>query len=100
MVAMVCHTKFLFYYSGDTCPRPHIPTKTEGFGAASQKCWQQGTLVSSQPARRARRFPVTQGIISTDFATRNPLADRALADPKGVGNHLLFPTLLVERPGA
>lgn len=80
--------------------RPDGSAKAKRFGPFCQQLRQVGQLFRSQFRGSTRRRTMTQGFWSQAFAFGDPLAHGPFGHPQSGGNIFLFPSLLVEFPGA
>jgi hypothetical protein len=90
-----CHAN----HGGHAATRPAWPPETIGFGASLPESRQAGKRLVAQPAACTGRWSVVEGCCATLAATRQPLADRPLADTHGRGDLALRATPLFEGPG-
>ena len=80
-------------------PGPHLAAEAIGLGATAQQVGQMRQQVGSQAAGRAGRRAMAEGLRAVLPCPFQPLADGGGADPQGLGNVPLGPTLLPEMPG-
>jgi hypothetical protein len=78
---------------------PELAPEAIGLGTAMQELGQASQLLSRQPPRSARWWPVAQGLWSPLVGTFHPLADGPFADAQRQGDLALGPALVLEVPG-
>ncbi len=100
MGRMIAHAKLALDHLGDSCSGPDLPAEPERFCSPGQQFRQLRPLLWAQFRRSARRGLMAQGVFSMSFAFGDPLAHRSFGDPQGCGNIFVFPSLLVQFPGA
>ena len=98
MARMIRDAKLRMHDGGNASARPERPPAAVGFGALLQQDRQAGELVGGQSSRGTGWGRVPEGFRSFLSSARHPLAERALADPQGLGDLALRPALLFDLP--
>jgi hypothetical protein len=99
MDRMIRNAKFQANHLGHPPASPELPSETIRFGPTLQECGETSELVGGQAPGGAGRRSMTEGLWAVLPRPLQPLADGGGADPQGLGNVLLRPTLLLEVPG-
>jgi hypothetical protein len=81
------------------CAGPELAAEAIGCGTARQQSRYAGEWRGSQPAGSPRRGAMAESVQATGTASRQPLADGALAHTEGFGDLTRRPALLCEVPG-
>lgn len=97
---MIAHTKLALDHHGDSRRSPDLPTEAERFGALCQQPRQLRSLLFAQFRRSAWRRLMLQRFRTVDLAPGDPLTDGSFSDSQGLSNLVLWPSLLVQFPGA
>ena len=97
---MIADAKFLLDHHSDTGRDPDLASKPERFGPPCQQLRQLGQLLWRKARRGSWRRTVAQCLWSLAFAFGDPLAHRPFSHTQSDSNVFLFPSLLIQFPGA
>lgn len=100
MGRMIAHAKRALDHHRDSRGGPDLPTEAKRFGALCQQSRQLRSLLFGQFRRSAWRRLMAQRFWTLGFALGDPLTDGSLGHSQGLGNLVLWPSLLVQFPSA
>jgi hypothetical protein len=100
MAGMIADAIFSLDHDRHSRRRPDLSAKAKRLGSPRKQAGQVGQLLRPQFWRSARRGPMAQRFCSQAFPTAYPLAHCSFGHTQSGGDVFLFPSLLLQFPGA
>jgi hypothetical protein len=100
MGRMIAHAKLALDHLGHSRGGPDLPAEAERFGSLCQQSWQLRSLLFGQFWRSSWRRLMTQRFWTLGLALGDPLANGSLRHSQGLRDLFLWPSLLMQFPGA